>query len=200
MGRPRLFRRLRRSWLGRYWGVVVIAVMIAGFGMELGIPQYVVMTLLVIIWSLFSAPTWCGATNRTHGDEAVQYCRNNSLGLLGGCWIRQHKRQRLALNWWTESGRDHLRGMWTGAPTKFATVTGVIGLVFWNHRRDCRSLADWSWWLAGSGLAQRVNSSPSICPAVSKEAWRRSAGHIGANKRLPGALIDGCARLGAQRG
>jgi hypothetical protein len=106
-----------------------MAVMVAGFGRGLGVAPYVVMTLLVIVWSLFAAPTWCGAVNREHGEE-VQYCRNNSSGLLLGCWIQQHKLQHFTRAWWITSWRDHMRGMWTGAPTKFATVTGVIGVVF----------------------------------------------------------------------
>ena len=54
---------------------------------------YVGMTLLVIVWSLFAAPTWCGAVNRKRGAE-VEYCRNNASGLLLGCRIRQHKFDR----------------------------------------------------------------------------------------------------------
>src|SRR5215204_4463699 len=102
--------------------------MVIGIG-RLSVAPYVVMTLLVIVWSLFAAPTWCGAVNRKRGKE-VEYCRNNSSGLLLGCHIRQHKWHLLKRSWWTDSWSDRMKGMWTGAPAKFATVTGVIGILF----------------------------------------------------------------------
>jgi hypothetical protein len=106
---------------------VLVAIMVILLG---GLPAaaYVVMTLLVVVWALFSAPTWCGAVNRTRSNE-VEYCRNNSSGLLLGCWIRQHKFQRFKLAWWTTSWRDRMRGIWAGAPAKIATVTAVFGIV-----------------------------------------------------------------------
>jgi hypothetical protein len=70
---------------------VLVAIMVVLLG-GLQAAAYVVMTLLVIVWALFSAPTWCGAVNRQRGGE-VEYCRNSSSGLLLGCWIRQHKFQ-----------------------------------------------------------------------------------------------------------
>jgi hypothetical protein len=100
--------------------------MVIGVG-GLPVAAYVVMTLLVIVWTLFAAPVWCGAVNRERG-KGVEYCRNNSSGLLLGSWIRQHKFQRFHQAWWATSWRDRLRGMWTGAPTKFATVAGLIGI------------------------------------------------------------------------
>lgn len=88
-------------------------IMALGLG-GLGVTPNVVMTLLVIVWSLFAAPTWCGALNRKRGAE-VDYCRNNASGLLLGCRIRQHKFQRFTRAWWTSSWHDRTRGMWTGA-------------------------------------------------------------------------------------
>ncbi len=91
-----------RAWLGlgRYWGVVV-AIMIA-IGAILGGPSaafYAAMTVLVVVWSLVAAPSWCSAVNPRCGGE-IEYCRNNSSGLLLGCWIRQHKYQRFTQPWW----------------------------------------------------------------------------------------------------
>jgi hypothetical protein len=122
-----LLRRLSRSRLWRYWGLAVVAIMVIGLGWFHAAP-YIVMTLLVVVWSLFAAPTWCGAVNRTHGNE-VEYCRNNSSGLLLGCWIRQHKFQHFRQAWWATSWRDRMRGMWAGAPAKLATVSAVLGIV-----------------------------------------------------------------------
>ena len=59
-----------------------LAVMVVGLG-GLSVAAYVVMALLVIIWTLFAAPVWCGAINRERG-RGVEYCRNNSSGLLLG--------------------------------------------------------------------------------------------------------------------
>ncbi|HWI01779.1 MAG TPA: hypothetical protein VNT27_15745 [Propionibacteriaceae bacterium] len=55
-----LLRRLSRSRIWRYWGLVLVAIMVILLG-GLQAAAYVVMTLLVIAWALFSAPTWCGA-------------------------------------------------------------------------------------------------------------------------------------------
>jgi hypothetical protein len=107
---------------------VLVAIMVIFLG---GLPvaaAYAVMTLLVVVWVLFSAPTWCGAVNRQRGNE-VEYCRNNSSGLLLGCWIRQHKLQHFRRAWWATNWRDRMRGIWAGAPAKIATISAVVGIV-----------------------------------------------------------------------
>jgi hypothetical protein len=110
VSRRSLLRRLSRSRIWRYWGLVLVAIMVIFLG-GLQAAAYVVMTLLVIVWALFSAPTWCGAVNRQRGGE-VEYCRNNSSGLLLGCWIRQHKFQHFTSAWWITNWRDRMRGIW----------------------------------------------------------------------------------------
>jgi hypothetical protein len=106
---------------------VLVAIMVIGLG-GLPVAAYVVMTFLVIVWTLFAAPVWCGAVNRERG-RGVEYCRNNSSGLLLGCWIRQHKAQLFSTAWWTTSWRDRMRGTWADARAKIATVSAVIGLL-----------------------------------------------------------------------
>lgn len=64
-----LLRRLSRSRIWRYWGLVLVAIMVIFLG-GLQAAAYVVMTLLVIVWALFSAPTWCGAVNRQRGGKS----------------------------------------------------------------------------------------------------------------------------------
>ena len=115
-----------RIW--RYWGLILIAIMVLRLDQHLGALPYLIITLLVLTWTLFGAPTWCGAVNRRRG-EAVEYCRNNASGLLLGCRIRQHKFQRLTRAWWTTGWRDRTRGLWMGAPAKLATVSGVVGVL-----------------------------------------------------------------------
>jgi hypothetical protein len=106
---------------------VLVAIMVIFLG-GLQAAAYVVMTLLVIVWALFSAPTWCGAVNRQRGGE-VEYCRNNSSGLLLGCWIRQHKFQHFTSAWWITNWRDRMRGIWAGAPAKLATISAGFGII-----------------------------------------------------------------------
>ena len=68
-------RRSRRAWrqIWRYWGLILVVVMVVSLDRHLGVLPYAVMTMLVVIWSLFAAPTWCGAVNRRRGRE-IQYC------------------------------------------------------------------------------------------------------------------------------
>ena len=104
---------------------------------------YVVMTLLVIVWALFSAPTWCGAVNRQRGGE-VEYCRNNSFGLLLGCWIRQHKFQHFTSAWWITFHKrvvDHqLAGSDArnlgGRAGKACNYFSRVRHYHWNNRRN----------------------------------------------------------------
>jgi hypothetical protein len=49
-----------------------------------------VLAGLALVYLLLLAPLWCGAETR----EGLAYW-NNSHGLLLGCWIREHKWQRL---------------------------------------------------------------------------------------------------------
>jgi hypothetical protein len=127
MSRARLLRRASRSRLWRYWGLVLVAIMVLGLG-RLSVAPYVVMSLLVIVWTLFAAPVWCGAVNRERG-RGVEYCRNNSSGLLLGCRLRQHKYQRLKGDWWSNSWRDHMHGTWAGAQAKLATISAGVGIL-----------------------------------------------------------------------
>lgn len=125
---------MRRTAVGRsivrYWGLLPLVAMFVLFGVarpEIG--PYVVLPLMVLFWALFSAPTTCGAINRTRGGNEVEYCRNNSSGLLLGCRIRQHKWQRFKSAWWHSSWREKTRGLWTGASSKLATVSAIIGIL-----------------------------------------------------------------------
>jgi len=102
--------------------------MVVSLDSHLGVLPYAIMTLLVVIWALFVAPTWCGAVNRRRGRE-IQYCRNNSAGLLLGSRIYQHKFQRFKSAWWQTNWRERTRGIWTGAPAKLAAISGVLGIL-----------------------------------------------------------------------
>ena len=128
MTSPRAFQRFLRWRVWRYWGLILIAVMVVGLDKKWGVLPYVFMSLLVLTWVLFGAPTRCGAVNRRRGKE-VEYCWNNSSGLMLGCNLRQHKFQRFTRAWWNTSWRDRTRGIWTDASAKLATISGVVGML-----------------------------------------------------------------------
>lgn len=128
MTSPRAFQRFLRWRVWRYWGLILIAIMVVGLDKKWGVLPYVFMSLLVLAWVLFGAPTRCGAVNRRRGKE-VEYCWNNSSGLMLGCNLRQHKFQRFTRVWWNTSWRDRTRGIWTGTPAKLATISGVVGML-----------------------------------------------------------------------
>ncbi len=109
----------------RYWGLILIAIMVIGLDRSWGVLLYVFMSLLVFLWMLFGAPTSCGAVDRRRGE----YCRNNSSGLMLGCHLPQHKYQRFTQAWWDTSWRDRTRGIWSGAAAKFATLSALVGIL-----------------------------------------------------------------------
>jgi len=115
--------------LVNYWGygLAVLLVYSAG-GATLGPGLTLVAMLLLIAYVLLGAPVWCGAINRQRGKD-VEYCRNNSYGLLVGCHIRQHRWDKLKTPWWGQSWREHTRGLWAGPAAKLATVSAVVGTI-----------------------------------------------------------------------
>jgi len=118
--------------LWRYWGLIPFAVIIISLGTAngLGPGVYLLLIALLIFYVLFQAPMWCGAVNRSRTSAPVEYCRNNSSGLLLGCnRVRQHKWQKLQNIWWATKWRENTRGIWMGPAAKLATVTGLIGTI-----------------------------------------------------------------------
>lgn len=119
----------RKKWV-RWWGLLPVTAMVIWWGVarpEVG--PFAVGTVLVLIWALFSAPVTCGAVNRTRAGTQTEFCRNNSEGMLLGCWIRDHKWQHFKKSWWTSSWRVKTRGLWTGPAAKLSTVSAVFGIL-----------------------------------------------------------------------
>jgi hypothetical protein len=81
-------RRVGR-FLARYWGYVALIVAVAGAFQHLATLAVLVLAGLAFLYLLVQAPLVCAAAGR-EGP-----CRNNSHGILLGCWIRQHKWQRV---------------------------------------------------------------------------------------------------------
>jgi hypothetical protein len=94
-----------RKMFVRYWGYLALALAVLGAVEHLAAAAVLVLAGLAFVYLLLLAPLWCGAETR----EGLA-CRNNSHGLLLGCWIREHKWQRLKKAFvparWGELGRS----------------------------------------------------------------------------------------------
>jgi hypothetical protein len=112
------------QFLRRYWGYLAIVIAILGWATHtFGYAVILILSGAALIYFLVQAPLTCGAEGREG------HCRNNSHGLLMGCWIRQHKWQRLkdvfVSRKWRETGHSLL-----GSPKDIlATVGGLASVV-----------------------------------------------------------------------
>lgn len=122
-------RSKSKSRLWQYWGYGVLAVLLLSLGSNaFGPGIYGVLVGLLIFFVLFQAPTYCGAINRQRGTD-IEFCRNNSTGLLLGCHLRQHKWSKFGQQWWSLGWRQKSKGLWTDASAKLATASAVVGTV-----------------------------------------------------------------------
>jgi hypothetical protein len=108
-----------KRWLSRYWGYVLIAVVVTAWSATKVDPLIVSAGFLVgLVYMMFLAPVWCGAETRT-GER----CRKNALGVLLGCSYRQHKWQKIR----------HLpeltRSVATNASNFLASIVGAVAVV-----------------------------------------------------------------------
>lgn len=118
-----------KSKLWQYWGYGVLALLLLSLGNNaVGPGLYAVLVGLLILFVLFQAPVYCGAINRKRSG-GVEFCRNNSTGLILGCYLRQHKWKKLGREWWSYGWREKTKGTWSGASAKLATVSGIVGTV-----------------------------------------------------------------------
>lgn len=111
--------------LRRYWGYLAVALAIFGWVTHtVGYAVILIASLLALAYFLVQAPLTCGAEIRDGGG-----CRNNSHGILLGCWIRQHKWQRVKDIFISRKWRDVMRNLWAEPKDKLATVGGVISIL-----------------------------------------------------------------------
>jgi hypothetical protein len=90
--------------LTRYWGYLALVVAVLGFLLHsLGLAVILILSLAAVGYFLLQAPVWCCAVTR---DGLL--CRENSHGLLLGCWRRQHKWQRLRQTFTPAGGKAML--------------------------------------------------------------------------------------------
>lgn len=105
--------------LGRYWGYILLLFIFGGWiTKDVGPSVLAVASIAATIYFLFQAPVWCCARNRNG-----LYCRNNSSGLLVGCYKRQHKWQTMQLLLHIPQWREMFRGMWRNPVQRVATMS-----------------------------------------------------------------------------
>jgi hypothetical protein len=74
------------------------------------------------IYALIQAPLVCGAAGRDGP------CRNNSHGILLGCWIRQHKWQRLRRLFVSQRWSDLAMALLGSPKDALATISALIAI------------------------------------------------------------------------
>lgn len=111
--------------LQRYWGYLALGLVILGWVTHTaGYAVILIMSLAALVYFLVQAPLTCGADIRK-GD----HCRNNSHGLLLGCWIRQHKWQRARDIFVSRRWQNVTRDL-TGSPKDIlGTIGGIVSIV-----------------------------------------------------------------------
>jgi hypothetical protein len=111
--------------LAHYWGYIALVLVILGWVTHaFGYVVTLIVSFMTLIYFLVQAPLTCGAETRGKGP-----CRNNSHGILLGCWIRQHKWQRARDIFVSHKWRDVFHDL-TGSPKdKLGTFSALISVV-----------------------------------------------------------------------
>jgi len=112
-------------FLRRYWGY--LALVLAILGLVTHLREYVViliLSLLALVYFLVQAPLWCGAEIRGGGS-----CRNNSHGIILGCHLREHKRQRLRDIFVSHRWRKTIHDLMSSPKEILATIGGLASIV-----------------------------------------------------------------------
>jgi hypothetical protein len=113
-------------FLRKFWGYIVLAVVIVGWAEHLlGATVLAVLSLLALVYFLVQAPLWCMAANRDG-----TWCRNNSHGLLIGCnQVRQHKWQRMRDIFVTRKWQKIIKNLTASPATILGTVGSLLSLI-----------------------------------------------------------------------
>jgi hypothetical protein len=111
--------------LRRYWGYIALALAIIGWATHsIGYAVIAVISLMALVYFLFQAPLTCHA-ERSRGG----HCKNNSHGLLLGCWIRQHKWQNMREIFVSRKWRDIYHNLTESPRDKLGTVSALISVL-----------------------------------------------------------------------
>ena len=112
-------------FLQRYWGYIALALVILGWVTHaVGYAVILILSLAALAYFLVQAPLTCGAEVRT-GD----HCRNNSHGILLGCWIRQHKWQRARDIFVSRKWRDVFHDLTATPKDILGTIGGIVSIL-----------------------------------------------------------------------
>jgi len=84
------------------------------------------LSLAIALWAAFQAPATCGAPIRAGSTTG---CRNNAHGLLLGCWIRQHRWQKLKMLILRRQLREFCAGLFSDAKSSLVTLVAVSSIV-----------------------------------------------------------------------
>lgn len=77
-----------------------------------------------LLWSYFWAPNPCGANSR-----AGTSCRNNARGILRGCHLQQHTRQRLKTFFVYPRPENCLQQLFATPAIGLASLGGIVTLI-----------------------------------------------------------------------
>jgi hypothetical protein len=115
-----------RKLLGRWWGFVLLLVLVVLWSGPNPSPALLaVLSLASTAFFLFDMPVWCAADTRDGTP-----CRHNARGLLMGCeQVRQHKWQKLKLVIVPRTWRELNRGLWVTPPKSVATMAALASVV-----------------------------------------------------------------------
>jgi hypothetical protein len=113
-------------FLQRYWGYIALALVILGWVThKVGYAAILIVSFLALVYFLVQAPLTCGAPVRKEGD----HCRNNSHGILLGCWIRQHKWQRVKDIFVSRKWGDVFHDLTETPKDKLGTISALISVL-----------------------------------------------------------------------
>ena len=115
-------KRTVQRFLSRYWGYLALVVAVAGAIEHLATVAVLVLAALAFLYLLVQAPLVCGAPGR-QGP-----CRNNSHGILLGCWIRQHKLQRVKRLFISQRWSDVAKSLLGSAKDALATISALVAI------------------------------------------------------------------------
>ena len=117
--------------LKRYWGLVAFVGAVVGWvGLVAGsfassaVAVILILSVGALVYVGFRAPLHCGAIIRDG-----KLCRNNCYGLLMGCYLRQHKWQKLKMVFVAKAWRELNRGLWATPKEGINTLVGLSTVV-----------------------------------------------------------------------
>ncbi|MEV8546277.1 hypothetical protein [Streptomyces sp. NPDC051572] len=112
--------------LSQWWGVLAGFLLIAAWINSAAGPVIViVLSAATAAWCFFQAPVTCGAPVRGREDG----CRNNASGLLLGCYIRQHRWQKLKMLIVRRQIRQFCSGLFSDGKATIVTLSGMASVV-----------------------------------------------------------------------